>query len=90
MITFICVIPDLQKSLAEIVKCLQQELALYCNDISNDDMLTWHEEGHRVKLSDIFVPVEWVEYKNIPGSINITEPEGYLDILKVYETGVSV
>ena len=78
---------DLQRSLDEDVKDLQQELAEYCNDISYDDMFTWHEEGHRVKLPYIYVPVEWVKYDETGACVNRTELEGYLDILKEVQVG---
>ena len=44
-------------------------------------MFTWHDEGHRVKLSDIYVPIEWVEHQKTAERVTEIKLKEYNEIL---------
>ena len=44
-------------------------------------MFTWHNEGHRVKLSDIYVPIEWVEHQKTAERVTEIKLKEYNEIL---------
>ena len=52
-------------------------------------MFTWHDEGHRVKLSDIYVPIEWVEHQKTAERVTEIKLKEYNEILHKVIQGTS-
>ena len=67
--------------MADEVTDLQQTLAKYYNDCFMDDMFCWHDEGHKVRLSDIYVPIKWVEHQKTVERVTEIELKDYNEIL---------
>ena len=44
-------------------------------------MFCWHEEGHKVRLSDIYVPIKWVEHQKTAERVTEIELKEYNEIL---------
>ena len=44
-------------------------------------MFCWHDEGHKVRLSDIYVPIKCVEYQKTGKRVTRIEVKEYNDIL---------
>ena len=68
-------------ALSRAVTDLQQTLAQYYNDSYQDDMFCWHNEGHKVRLSDIYVPIKWVEHQKTAERVTEIELKEYNEIL---------
>ena len=76
-------------ALSIAVTDLQLTLAQYYNDCYQDDMFCWHEEGHKVRLSDIYVPIKWVEHQKTAERVTEIELKDYNEILNQVNEGWS-
>ena len=76
-------------ALSRAVTDLQLTLAQYYNDSYQDDMFCWHDEGHKVRLSDIYVPIKWVEHQKTVERVREKELKDYNEILKQVNEGRS-
>ena len=52
-------------------------------------MFTWHNEGHKVNLSDIYVPIEWVEHQKTAERVTEIKLKEYKEILHKVIEGTS-
>ena len=52
-------------------------------------MFTWHDEGHKVKLSDIYVPIKWVEHQKTAERVTEIKLKEYNEILHKVIQGTS-
>ena len=64
------------------VKDLQRSLSEYYEESFVDDMFCWHEEGHRISLSDIYVPIQWVRYDSNTAGTKQVALEEYHDVFR--------
>ena len=69
-------------ALENAVKDLQRSLSEYYEESYVDDMFCWHEEGHRISLSDIYVPIQWVRYDSNTAGTKQVALEEYHDVFR--------
>ena len=69
-------------ALSRAVTDLQQTLAQYYKNCFQDDMFTSSDEGHSIKLSDIYAPIKWVENPKTAECVTDKELTEYSDILR--------
>ena len=63
-----------------LVKKLQRNISDYFVISYIDDMFSYNNEDNRIDLKDIYVPIQWVQYKNTPKKVKVTPMETYLDL----------
>ena len=63
-----------------LVKKLQKNLS--DNFVSSyvDDMFSFNDEDNRIDLRDIYVPIQWVQYKPTPAKVKVSSMETYLEL----------
>ena len=67
-------------AIEHVVKKLQRNLSDYFVSSYVDDMFSYNDEDNRIDLRDIYVPIQWVQYKTTPAKVKVTSMETYLDL----------